>query len=114
MSAGISTSLAPLGQEQLVCSIGGPAAVPPSTGTTIPVIWADRSPARKSTALATSAGVPWRCSGWAQPDDRAEVVVGDPSADVTRSDAVDPDAVLGQVCQAADRLNWMTAALEVR
>ena len=43
---------------------GRPATVPPSTGTTMPVIWAERSPARKRTASATSSGDPWRCSGW--------------------------------------------------
>ena len=42
---------------------GGPAAVPPSTGSTIPVICADRSPARYSTAFATSPESPWRWSG---------------------------------------------------
>src|SRR5581483_7419232 len=50
---------------RMACSwlAGGPVAVPPSTGRTTPVTYAARSLARYSTALATSSGTPWRCSG---------------------------------------------------
>ena len=37
---------------------GGPAVVPPSTGSTTPVIWAARSLARKTAASATSSAGP--------------------------------------------------------
>src|SRR5262245_14860172 len=42
---------------------GAPAVVPPSIGSTMPVICAARSLARYSTALATSRGDPTRWSG---------------------------------------------------
>src|SRR5262249_51763595 len=42
---------------------GGPAVVPPSTGSVMPVICAARSLARNNAASATSRGVPCRCSG---------------------------------------------------
>src|SRR5262245_27831236 len=42
---------------------GGPAVVPPSIGSTMPVICAARSLARYRTALATSRGDPTRWSG---------------------------------------------------
>ena len=43
---------------------GGPAVVPPSTGRTMPVIWAERSLARNTVASATSSTVPCRGRGW--------------------------------------------------
>src|SRR5262245_12317071 len=42
---------------------GAPAVVPPSIGSTMPVICAARSLARYRTALATSGGDPTRWSG---------------------------------------------------
>ena len=46
-----------------------PAVVRPSTGSTIPVTWAERSLARYTTAFATSVGEPMRCSGCMSPHD---------------------------------------------
>ena len=43
---------------------GGPAVVPPSTGMTIPVTWAERSLPRYTAASAMSRVLPVRWSGW--------------------------------------------------
>lgn len=48
----------------LSCDTGGPAVVPPSTGSTIPVICAARSLARNTAASATSSTRPLRGNGW--------------------------------------------------
>ena len=79
-------------------TMGRPAVVPPSTGSTMPVTCADRSLARYSAAFATSVGEPMRCSGCISTHDR-RLVVGavDVGGDVRRRDAVHPDAVFGDV-----------------
>ena len=90
----------PLGDapiSSLSCEAGGPAVVPPSTGSTMPVIWADRSLARKRAASATSSGLALAGQRLGELQHRVHVVGGHRRLDLPGDEAVHPDAVLRDV-----------------
>ena len=92
---------------------GARPEVPPSTGRTIPVIWAERSLARYTTVFATSAGraVPGQRLG--QADHASDVVVVIPVAMCPGREAF-ARIPFGPSSTAIDRVKWMTAALAAR
>ena len=77
---------------------GGPAVVPPSTGSTIPVICAARSLARNSDGVRHVRRRSHALQRLHEPHD-LRLVVGrvDVGRDVGRRDAVHADAVFGEV-----------------